>query len=119
MDKIRRYFLFFFQAEDGIRDGRVTGVQTCALPISRSMSWRFRTGSLTAPPMHGDSMSRMTNHDPDTAAEDEFEGPSKSLLKRQSAELQRLGEALIELAPPELDALDLPEKLRDAVDLAK
>src|SRR5579863_3243810 len=28
-------FVFFFQAEDGIRDGRVTGVQTCALPISR------------------------------------------------------------------------------------
>src|SRR6266487_4744928 len=27
-------FCFFFQAEDGIRDGRVTGVQTCALPIS-------------------------------------------------------------------------------------
>src|SRR5438876_2554214 len=25
--------LFFFQAEDGIRDGRVTGVQTCDLPI--------------------------------------------------------------------------------------
>src|SRR5690348_3974004 len=25
--------VFFFQAEDGIRDGRVTGVQTCALPI--------------------------------------------------------------------------------------
>src|SRR5690348_17514951 len=28
------FFFFFFQAEDGIRDGRVTGVQTCALPIS-------------------------------------------------------------------------------------
>src|ERR1039457_7627772 len=27
-------FLFFFQAEDGIRDYKVTGVQTCALPIS-------------------------------------------------------------------------------------
>src|SRR6266581_8496732 len=27
---------FFFQAEDGIRDGRVTGVQTCALPICSS-----------------------------------------------------------------------------------
>src|SRR5260221_5896049 len=27
--------LFFFQAEDGIRDHCVTGVQTCALPISR------------------------------------------------------------------------------------
>src|SRR6266540_4517155 len=28
------YFFFFFQAEDGIRDRDVTGVQTCALPIS-------------------------------------------------------------------------------------
>src|SRR5207244_9848254 len=27
-------FIFFFQAEDGIRDDLVTGVQTCALPIS-------------------------------------------------------------------------------------
>src|SRR5229473_6725014 len=29
------FFFFFFQAEDGIRDKLVTGVQTCALPISR------------------------------------------------------------------------------------
>src|SRR5258707_9165649 len=29
-------FFFFFQAEDGIRDIGVTGVQTCALPISLS-----------------------------------------------------------------------------------
>src|SRR2546426_7736349 len=29
-------FFFFFQAEDGIRDYKVTGVQTCALPISRA-----------------------------------------------------------------------------------
>src|SRR5437762_3659765 len=28
------YNIFFFQAEDGIRDTSVTGVQTCALPIS-------------------------------------------------------------------------------------
>src|SRR5256886_17659942 len=28
------WFFFFFQAEDGIRDLTVTGVQTCALPIS-------------------------------------------------------------------------------------
>src|SRR6266481_3333118 len=27
------FYFFFFQAEDGIRDGTVTGVQTCALPI--------------------------------------------------------------------------------------
>src|SRR5438034_4794232 len=30
------FFFFFFQAEDGIRDHCVTGVQTCALPIFRS-----------------------------------------------------------------------------------
>src|SRR6267154_3824014 len=29
------WVVFLFQAEDGIRDGRVTGVQTCALPIYR------------------------------------------------------------------------------------
>src|SRR6266496_5260854 len=29
------FFFFFFQAEDGIRDLYVTGVQTCALPICR------------------------------------------------------------------------------------
>src|SRR5690348_18174552 len=28
-----RFYFFFFQAEDGIRDGRVSRVQTCALPI--------------------------------------------------------------------------------------
>src|SRR5437588_7456057 len=39
---------FFFQAEDGIRDHCVTGVQTCALPISScSIAW-IRTGSPSA-----------------------------------------------------------------------
>src|SRR5699024_11830414 len=33
-----RYIFFFFQAEDGIRDRNVTGVQTCALPIWKSNS---------------------------------------------------------------------------------
>src|SRR5215510_15785639 len=32
---LARFFLF--QAEDGIRDGHVTGVQTCALPISHAL----------------------------------------------------------------------------------
>src|SRR2546429_586390 len=48
--------VFFFQAEDGIRDVAVTGVQTCALPISlpgrcrksrvRYLSSVFKTGGL-------------------------------------------------------------------------
>src|SRR5690625_2486799 len=37
-------FFFFFQAEDGIRDGHVTGVQTCALPI---LMIGFSAGSFT------------------------------------------------------------------------
>src|SRR5207249_9338081 len=38
--------IFFFQAEDGIRDRNVTGVQTCALPISSVMNLPTRQPSL-------------------------------------------------------------------------
>src|SRR5699024_11911294 len=37
-EKKPRILYFFFQAEDGIRDRNVTGVQTCALPISPVLS---------------------------------------------------------------------------------
>src|SRR5690606_40056868 len=43
---------FFFQAEDGIRDFHVTGVQTCALPICRDHSpfvIDTQTARITAP----------------------------------------------------------------------
>src|SRR2546430_14905249 len=48
-------FFFFFQAEDGIRDLTVTGVQTCALPISRDRrsppgSGRWRESTTTSHP---------------------------------------------------------------------
>src|SRR5699024_11848008 len=38
------FFFFFFQAEDGIRDRNVTGVQTCALPILEKLllTWMER-----------------------------------------------------------------------------
>src|SRR5207248_5765685 len=54
-------FFFFFQAEDGIRDRTVTGVQTCALPIS----WAgpaSRSGS--APPFAPRRAAATTSHDP-------------------------------------------------------
>src|SRR2546429_5752114 len=47
LERMKRalHLVFFFQAEDGIRDVAVTGVQTCALPIS---PWeRCRTHSQT------------------------------------------------------------------------
>jgi ribosome-associated protein len=49
----------------------------------------------------------------------EDEPPSKSERKRQSEALQRLGEELIDLPQADLDALPLPEQLRDAVMLAR
>ena len=47
-------FVFFFQAEDGIRDKLMTGVQTCALPISglvvlNSLSFCLSEKLLTSP----------------------------------------------------------------------
>src|SRR5699024_12049267 len=40
------FSFFFFQAEDGIRDRNVTGVQTCALPILRNLFKKARGGLL-------------------------------------------------------------------------
>src|SRR5260221_10833388 len=44
--RARLLLLFFFQAEDGIRDHCVTGVQTCALPISFGYQASNRTITL-------------------------------------------------------------------------
>src|SRR5256885_2725182 len=41
------HYRFFFQAEDGIRDYKVTGVQTCALPISKRIRQSQRTPGKT------------------------------------------------------------------------
>src|SRR5229473_7579905 len=43
------FFFFFFQAEDGIRDKLVTGVQTCALPISPRRSGAGRRNRRRSP----------------------------------------------------------------------
>src|SRR5512145_2029455 len=51
--------------------------------------------------------------------DDHDDRPSKSLRKRQSTDLQALGETLIELPASELAELPLPENLRDAVELAR
>src|SRR5437667_8545185 len=40
------FFFFFFQAEDGIRDRDVTGVQTCALPICSLFPGKARAPSV-------------------------------------------------------------------------
>src|SRR5256886_5737367 len=52
---------FFFQAEDGIRDLTVTGVQTCALPIWKLLDFRRKL-------LHGQPRIRGIQHRPDHAA---------------------------------------------------
>src|SRR5260370_13835112 len=57
---VRRVLLlgvFFFQAEDGIRDSSVTGVQTCALPICSKSAHERPTGMLCAMAAPGSSMT--------------------------------------------------------------
>src|SRR5689334_23392655 len=44
MLKIHHNSVFFFQAEDGIRDGTETGVQTCALPICEAAKRKSPSG---------------------------------------------------------------------------
>src|SRR5258708_24866225 len=41
MAQVVSFTFFFFQAEDGIRDDLVTGVQTCALPICGKLMFSF------------------------------------------------------------------------------
>src|SRR5207244_9219679 len=43
-------YFFFFQAEDGIRDDLVTGVQTCALPISANSDRPLKEIALASDP---------------------------------------------------------------------
>src|SRR5438046_4187239 len=88
---------FFFQAEDGIRDWSVTGVQTCALPISGS-------GKL--------------NEDADAAWSDAAKAMSRKL--RPTDSIYRLGPDIFALVLPETDALNakrvavrLQEELQD------
>src|SRR2546429_5120400 len=65
---------FFFQAEDGIRDVAVTGVQTCALPIS------FETGEHTGThfdaPVHWVSGKDLPDSTVDHIAPKKFIGPA-------------------------------------------
>src|SRR5690606_39302061 len=60
-------YFFFFQAEDGIRDFHVTGVQTCALPIFGTRS--ARTGWPSRPASGTTFMRRYSPLLPPTASE--------------------------------------------------
>src|SRR5206468_7494130 len=73
-------FIFFFQAEDGIRDLIVTGVQTCALPIWPSFKTLNGIDVLVKQkfaPLKGLRVGLITNH----TGHDRERNPTIDLLK--------------------------------------
>src|SRR5256885_2309102 len=114
-DCISDYFcFFFFQAEDGIRDYKVTGVQTCALPIC--------IGSSRAPLIHSSSfitrmsfsqwlMALSTRSEPSAA-------PPAMLSGRSLSEIGRVTWSFIGSLPGSVTAVagtDRPQGLRTSV----
>lgn len=67
----------------------------------------------SCPPPH--SAATLIDDPNSGASHDDAERPSKTQLKKQMHELQELGEALVALSADRLDAIEMPESLRDAV----
>src|SRR6266567_7737055 len=85
------FFFFFFQAEDGIRDLTVTGVQTCALPISL---WITLVALSGIPP---GEIPRMDAHLAYRVATGMRPGPVRGPLGELARDRRRrLGRALVE-----------------------
>src|SRR3989454_1956718 len=92
-------FVFFFQAEDGIRDYKVTGVQTCALPIY----------SFAKRGVYGEALERYRDAralEPQRA--DALLGEVKALFAlggERATEARALAEQLLTLTPEDVEAL--------------
>src|SRR5215216_1776403 len=110
------YYFFFFQAEDGIRDDLVTGVQTCALPITGQQYnvLRILRGVHPDPLPVLEIAERMIEETPGiTGLLDRLE--SKGLVRRQRCTADRRqvhcyvtagGLALLTALDPLFDAVD-------------
>jgi ribosome-associated protein len=64
-------------------------------------------------------VKRFSRPDADEESEPLFDGPSKSVLKREAHRAQALGEELVALNDAELAALELPEPLHEAIVAAR
>src|SRR5439155_14969166 len=82
--------VFFFQAEDGIRDGHVTGVQTCALPIYEAAARGVDAGAHGhVPRLRARSRRRAAPEPvPDGARRSGEGGAGRSVARRRDAPSQ-------------------------------
>src|SRR5258708_4646035 len=98
--------VFFFQAEDGIRDDLVTGVQTCALPISTE--WRDRFDRAILPfrlrPQPHPNAAPMRS-DPYSGARRPRRGAEPALMLLQADAPVTFGSAPL-VSSPELDRVE-------------
>src|SRR5258708_20998632 len=103
--------VFFFQAEDGIRDDLVTGVQTCALPISL---FRLRAAQLLDFDQRVDGAARLSGLLIGTEIADAIDrhGPPRSLRLIGAGSLGRLYEAALSERGFDVLAVDADEAPR-------
>src|SRR2546425_8300000 len=83
-------FFFFFQAEDGIRDKLVTGVQTCALPISATSASSASSWDQNRQSMESASQSRDWGNS-QSARSESFSQRSAGGVGEQRSEERRVG----------------------------
>ncbi|MGC4060710.1 MAG: ribosome biogenesis factor YjgA [Aquabacterium sp.] len=69
--------------------------------------------------MNANHIDQDEGFDPDEVDENGYRKPSKSMLKRESHDLQTLGKQLLELPESRWDDLNMPERLRDALQTYK
>src|SRR3712207_8297088 len=81
--------VFFFQAEDGIRDIGVTGVQTCALPISRARSLIITYTVLTM--LHSWTLPKIDNDVPPPPSVVDHIEQNTEVKPRRRSEERRVG----------------------------
>src|SRR5256885_10905991 len=91
MSEICIFFFFFFQAEDGIRDYKVTGVQTCALPICQNLSEPRVHSVLTGAQIDG--KDRQTFHHRSHLLEAKPVGPRRITVAEGTSQVALVGQA--------------------------
>src|SRR3989441_7043882 len=123
------YFFFFFQAEDGIRDKLVTGVQTCALPILALREDGFETIMVNCNPETvstdydtsdklyfepltlEDTLALVRREEPDGVVV-QFGGQTPLRL---AVPLERAGVPIIGTAPDSIDRADDRERFEEVL----
>src|SRR5438552_11816517 len=90
---------FFFQAEDGIRDDLVTGVQTCALPIYGTLDWLKLRSQLAEERRAVRDLERQLDSLQRLARELETDPAAQERAAREQFGMIRKGELLYRLVP--------------------